>query len=52
MNRLTAILRRPRTWAILGALALLDLLALLLLPEEVSVYAVIVITMVGGFFLG
>ncbi|MEU5869254.1 hypothetical protein ABZ815_49385 [Nonomuraea sp. NPDC047529] len=52
MSRLTEILRRPRTWAVVGMLVVVDLLAVLLLPGEVSVYAVIALTMAAAMFIG
>ncbi|MFI7107532.1 hypothetical protein ACIBK9_14560 [Nonomuraea sp. NPDC050227] len=51
MSRLTEILRRPRTWAVVGMLAVVDVLAVLLLPEEVSVYAVTALTVAAAAFL-
>ncbi|NUR89881.1 MAG: hypothetical protein HOY71_37870 [Nonomuraea sp.] len=52
MSRVKEIVRRPRTWAVVGVLIVADLLAFLLLPEEVSVYVVIALTLVGAVLVG
>ncbi|WP_185844884.1 hypothetical protein [Nonomuraea sp. WAC 01424] len=52
MSRLAEIVRRPRTWAVVGMLILVNLLAVLLLPEEMSAYAIIVISLTGAVLIG
>ncbi|MEV6864207.1 hypothetical protein AB0M44_24770 [Streptosporangium subroseum] len=51
MSRLRAALRKPRTWAVIAVMAALMFAVILLLPEDISIYAVIAIAAVGSMLI-
>jgi hypothetical protein len=51
VSRLRAALRKPRTWAVIAGMAALMFAAILLLPEDFSIYGVIAIAAVGSMLI-